>query len=287
MSTTELTGVVHELDEATYHAHPALSYSTGKHYLRSPAHYLHALHNRKERKEFDFGHAVHGLVLGTGMGVVAIPESLLASNGAVSTTAAKEFVAATRADGNVPLKIEVYEKVRACAGAVLMNTEARELLEVDGQPEVSLFATDPETGVEIRGRVDYLPAAVGLERTKPIDLKTTINATPRKIVRAIVDFDYDLQAAMYRHLVHLTRGDEMGPLVHIYVETEAPYGVQVVPLVDEGWIRGGDLKLRTVLELHAECVESGTWPAYDDGQLILAPPIWYLTDLDLYDMEVS
>lgn len=286
MSTTELTGVVHELDETTYHAHPALSYSTGKHYLRSPAHYKHALTNRKERKEFDFGHAVHGLVLGTGMGIVEIPESVLASNGAVSTMAAKEFIAAARADGKVPLKTEVFEKVRACAGAVLMNTEARELLEADGKPEVSLFATDPETGVEIRGRVDYLPEA-GPERTRPIDLKTTINATPRKIQRAIVDLDYDLQAAMYRHLVHLTRGDDVGPMVQIYVETEAPFGVQVVPLLDEGWIRGGDHKLQTILARHAECLESGTWPAYESAPLILAPPIWYLNDLDLYDMEVS
>jgi hypothetical protein len=287
MTLTELTGVVHELDEATYHAHPALSYSTGKHYLRSPAHYLHALNNRKERKEFDFGHAVHGLVLGTGMGVVEIPESVLASNGAVSTTAAKEFIANARAEGNVPLKADVFEKVRACAGAVLMNAEARQYLELDGAPEVSLFAKDPETGIEIRGRVDYLPNAIAGQRTTPIDLKTTINATPRKIVRAIVDFDYDLQAEMYRHLVHLTRGDDVGPMVQIYVETEAPFGVQVVPLVDEGWIRGGDHKLQTILARHAECLESGTWPSYESAPLILAPPIWYLNDLDLYDMEVS
>jgi hypothetical protein len=282
--TTEL---ILDMDEAEYHAHPALSYSTGKHYLRSPAHYLHALHNRKERKEFDFGHAVHGLVLGTGMGIVEIPESVLATNGAVSTTAAKEFIATARADGKVPLKTDVFEKVRACAGAVLMNAEARQYLEADGEPEVSLFAKDPETGVEIRGRVDYLPNANPGEYTKPIDLKTTINATPRKIVRAIVDFDYDLQAAMYRRLVHLTRGDDVGPMVQIYVETEAPFGVQVVPLLDEGWIRGGDHKLQTILARHAECVESGTWPSYESAPLILAPPIWYLNDLDLYDMEVS
>jgi hypothetical protein len=283
-TTTELSGVVHDLDEKVYHSHPALSYSTGKHYLRSPAHYLHELNNRKERKEFDFGHAVHGLVLGTGMGIVEIPESVLASNGAVSTTAAKEFIANARADGKVPLKADVFEKVKACANAVLMNTEARGLLEVAGEPEVSLFATDPDTGIEIRGRLDYLPDARPGERTKPIDLKTAVNATPRKIVRAIVDFDYDLQAAMYRHLVHLTRGDDVGPMVHIYVETDEPHGVQVIELADEGWIRGGDLKLQTVLERHAECMESGVWPGYDNGALILAPPIWYLIDLDLEDM---
>lgn len=279
---TTLTGVVPDLDETTYHRHPALSYSTGKHYLRSPAHYLHALNNREEKKEFDFGHAVHGLVLGTGMGIVEIPAKVLASNGAVSTTAAKTFIAEARADGKVPLKTVEFERVTACAEAVLRNTAARELLEQDGAAEVSLFATDPDTGVEIRGRLDYL---TGL---KPIDLKTTTDATPRKIVRAITDFDYDLQAAMYRHLVHLTHGGAaVEPMTHIYVETSAPHGVQVIPLADEGWIRGGDRKLRTVLERHAECVANDSWPGYESGALYLAPPIWYLTDLDLYDMEVA
>lgn len=279
-ATSELTGMVNDLDEKVYHQHPALSYSTGKHYLRSPAHYRHALTNRAEKKEFDIGHAVHALVLGTGMDIVEIPDNVLASNGAASTKAAKEFIEEARANGQVPLKADTWYQVKGAADAVLENREARRLLELPGAPEVSLFATDPDTGVEIRGRLDYL---TGL---KPIDLKTTTEATPRKIVRAITEFDYDLQAAMYRHLVALTHGvKHADPMTHIYVETGAPHGVQVVELADEGWIRGGDLKLATILERHAECVANDAWPGYDNGALILAPPIWYLTDLDLDDME--
>lgn len=281
---TVFHGLVRDLDEATYHADAGLSYSTGKHYLRSPAHYLHALHNRKERKTFDFGHAVHGIVLGVGMDIVEIPEDILATNGATSTKAAKEFLAEARAAGQVPLKTDVYTTVKAAANAVLMNTEARKHLELPGAAEVSLFAADPETGVEIRGRVDWLPDRRDGHPTSPVDLKTTVNATPRKITRAIVDFDYDLQAAMYRHLVHLTRGDDVGPMVQIYVEAEAPHGVQVVELLDEGWIQGGDLKMQAVLARHAECLKSGVWPGYPTETHILAPPMWYLADLDMEDM---
>lgn len=275
-ATSEIPGVVHDLDEQIYHAHHALSYSTGKHYLRSPAHYLHAKNNRTEKKEFDIGHAVHALVLGTGMDIVEIPDNVLASNGAASTKAAKEFIDNARANGQVPLKAETWYQVKGAADAVLDNREARRLLELPGTPEASLFATDPDTGVEIRGRLDYL---TGL---KPIDLKTTTDATPRKIVRAITEFDYDLQAAMYRRLVSLTHGDAtVDPMTHIYVETSAPHGVQVVELADEGWIRGGDLKLETVLERHAECTASGEWPGYENGTLVLAPPTWYLIDIDM------
>ncbi|WP_434080869.1 hypothetical protein [Sanguibacter sp. Z1732] len=37
------------LSDAEYHAHPALSYSTGKEYLRSPAHYKRALSHRVDK----------------------------------------------------------------------------------------------------------------------------------------------------------------------------------------------------------------------------------------------
>lgn len=284
--TATFAGLVPDLDEATYHAHPALSYSTGKHYLRSPAHYLHALNNRKEKKEFDFGHAVHGLVLGTGMGIVEIPESLLASNGAASTKDAKEFIREAREAGQVPLKADVFERVRATSDAVLLNTEARKYLELDGAPEVSLFATDLDTGVDIRGRIDYLPTPVD-GHTRPIDLKTTANATPRKIIRAITEFDYDLQASMYRHLINETDGDTVAdPMVHIYVEVDPPHGVQVVELEDMGWVIGGDNKLETILTLHAECLKSGQWPGYPSSTHQLLPPMWYLADLGIEEARI-
>jgi hypothetical protein len=276
-------GVYPDLDEQAYHAHPALSYSLGKAYLRSPAHYLYALHNRTERAEFDFGHAVHAKVLGIGMDIAVIPADILASNGATSTKAAKEFLEEARAAGKVPLKAEVVARVDAAAEAVLGNATARRYLELDGAPEVSLFATDPETGVPMRGRIDYLPHRSDGRRTFPIDLKSTTNASTDKIRRHVGDYHYDVQAAMYRRLIELARGDATGPMIQIYVEVDPPHGVNVVQLAHEEWVKGGNAKLDHILRRHAECVAANHWPAYPAGTHPIEPLPWYLDQAYSYE----
>lgn len=286
MADTKLTGrVVENLDETEYHQHPALSYSAGKHYLRSPAHYLHELHNRTEKKAYDVGHAVHAKVLGVGMGVAVIPNDVLSKSGSTGTAAAKEFIEAARAAGQVPLKAHEAERVEAAAEAVLREPYARRYLEVDGAPEVSLFATDPDTGVDIRGRVDYLPHRVEGRRTIPVDLKTTTDASTEKIRRIIGDFHYDVQGHMYRLLIKLARGDDTGPMVQIYVETDPPHGVNVVQIADEAWLEGGAIKTATILRRHAQCVAENRWPAYalTDVPHPIAPAPWYLDQAYSYE----
>ena len=272
-----MSGIQLDLPEAEYHAHPALSYSTGKHYLRSRAHYLAALADREEKSTFDVGHAIHALVLGEGMEIVEVPFD------SYRTKAAQEVRDQAYAEGKTPIKTADLEPVQRAADAVLMHPTARKWLERPGAPEVSLFATDPETGVEIRGRVDYLPDA-SKGRTSPVDLKTTVDARIHKIKRAITDYDYDLQSAIYRHLITLARGDETGPMVQIYAEKAAPYGVQVVQIAHEDWIDGGEIKLRKILERHAyHQANPDAWDGYPLGELIIEPPGYYLMDLDRLD----
>lgn len=270
-------GVFPDMDEAEYHSHPALSYSTGKEYLRSPAHYKHAIENRVEKKAYDVGHAIHALVLGKGAEIVEIPHDTY------RTKAAQEARDAAYAEGKTPLKTAELAPVQAAAEAVLANADARKFLELDGEPEVSLFATDPETGIDIRGRVDWLPHAVKGRRTFPVDLKSTNNASPAEVRKTINKFHYDVQASLYRHLIELARGDETGPMVQIYVEPDAPHGVSVVQIAHEDWIEGGTRKLRQILRRHAECVKTGVWPSYPAGVHAIEPPGWYLNDI--YDLE--
>src|SRR5665647_1017828 len=144
------------MPELEYHASPGLSSTGMKWLLRSPKHYRQNMDHRVEKAAFDLGHAVHAKVLGVGMGVAIIPEDLLASNGAASTKDAKEFIAVSRAAGLVPVKADLVAKVDAIAEAVLANPKAHALLSLDGDTEVSLFADDPDTGVHMRGRIDYL-----------------------------------------------------------------------------------------------------------------------------------
>ena len=256
-----------------YHDHPALSYSTGKALLRSPAHYLHALTSREESSTFDVGHAIHSLVLGIGAEVVEIPFD------SYRTKAARDARDRAYADGLVPMKSADLDPIREAAEAVLAHPTARAWLEREGAVELPLFATDPETGVDIRGKLDKLVDIKG--RKIPVDLKTVIDARPAKVFQSVRDQDYDLQAAMYRHLIELALSAKSGPGVIIAVEKTLPYGVAVYQLSHEDFVEAGNLKLRTILA-RAQALRDNpdAWPGYPLGTHVLTPPSFYLADLE-------
>ena len=266
-----------DMDELEYHRHPALSATGMKHLLRSPLHYRQAIDHRKEKAAFDVGHAFHAKVLGVGLDVVEIPESVLAKNGAISTTAAKDFIADARAAGQVPLKADTIAQIDVLAEAVLRNVKARRLLEIPGETEISLFATDPETGVEFRGRLDRLAGLI------PIDLKSTNDVRRGNLRRTIENFGYEVQAEAYRELIRLTTGDEPRPMQLIFAEVDAPHEVRVVQLAHEDWIEGGRVKMRAALRTFARCMETGEWPGEDDHTdeaEAIEPRPYYRTDIE-------
>lgn len=260
------------MTDGDYHEHPALSYSTGKLLLRSQQHYLHARANRETSDEFDFGHAVHALVLGVGEEIVEIPHTTY------RTKEAREMRDQAHAEGKVPLKAAEFAVVKACAEAVLAHPTARAWLDAEGETEVPLFATDPETGVEIRGKLDRL-VKLG-KRHVPVDLKTVTDAREGPTFRAVRDYDYDMQAAMYRRLVRLARHVEPSPMVLICVEKAAPHGVAVWQLAHEDIVAAGELKLATALARAKELHDGIQWLGYPLGNRVLTPPAYYLTDLE-------
>ncbi|MDF2916593.1 MAG: hypothetical protein K0S70_810 [Microbacterium sp.] len=266
--------LVDGMPEEEYHAHPALSASGMKQILRSPKHYLQSRAERVEKPEFDVGHAVHALVLGVGAPIVEVPADMLASNGALSTTRAKEFVAQARSEGKVPLKPATFQRVNGSVESVLGNPKARRLLERPGYTEVSLFARDPETDVPLRGRLDRLAGQT------IIDVKTTVDVQTHVLRRVVESFNYDLSMETYRFLHELVTGEVAEPAVLVFVEKEAPFDVRVVRLGDE-WIDGGWRKMRKAIATYRECITSSVWPGVDeqDGPIEeLSPPSWYAAE---------
>jgi hypothetical protein len=275
-TTEEPTGLVHGIPDTTYHAMPGLSATGMKWILRSPKHYRQMIDHRVDKKAFDFGHAVHAKILGVGMDVVVIPDSLLAKNGATSTLEAKAFIAQARADGLVPVKADVIAEVDAIAEAVLAHPKASALLELPGRPEVSLFGQDPETGVRLRGRIDYLTVSA-----INVDVKTTTDVRRHKLARTIADFGYDIQSEAYRHLLRIN-GLDPQPTRLIFVETDPPHEVRVVQL-DGWWIEGGQRRMRQAIDTYAQCIATNTWPGDDDqpGEPEpIEPPAYYIYDTD-------
>lgn len=274
---TEPTGLVHGLPDAEYHALPGLSATGMKWILRSPKHYRQLIDHRTEKKAFDFGHAVHAKILGVGMDVAVIPDTLLAKNGAASTLEAKAFIAEARAEGLVPVKTDTVAAVHAISEAVLTHRKASRLLTAPGSPEVSLFGTDPDTGVPLRGRIDYLTDTPAMN----VDIKTTTDVRRHKLARTIADYGYDIQSEAYRHLLRIN-GIDPEPTRLIFVETDPPHEVRVVQL-DGWWIEGGQRRMRTAIDTYAHCLNTNRWPGDDDEDgdpEPIEPPAYYVYDID-------
>jgi hypothetical protein len=212
------------------------------------------------------------MVLGVGLDIVTIPESVLASNGAASTKEAKEFIANARNDGKVPLKADVVAECNALTQSVLAHPLARALFEQKGKAEQSLFAKDPETGVWLRARADYL-TDVNDGQSSIVDLKTSVSADPRDFGRAAAEWGYDIQSEFYMHVLNLARGDKNISFRFVVVEKSAPYLVSVVEL-DAEYIVIGQTRMRRAIELFKECTEKNEWGGYPEITHLVGPPSW-------------
>lgn len=268
---SEYEGIVLDLPERDYHAHHSLSSTGARAILESPARFHYGQsHPRADKAAFDLGSAAHSKVLGTGYEIVIIPEDILAENGAVSTKAAKEFVAKTRADGKVPLKRVVAEQVQGMSEAILAHPSARALFEQEGNAEASVFATDPATGVPLRARFDYLAPTT-------VDLKTTgKEASPSGFARSVANFGYDVQYGQYIDVLEMVTG-ERREMAFVVGETEPPYLVGVYQL-DRDFSDMGVVKARSAREIYAECLATGIWPGYSDDIGFVVPPMYAIYD---------
>lgn len=278
-------GIYHDLNETTYHADPALSYTGMKHLLKSPAHYRHFMDApREEKKVFDAGHIIHALVLGTSLNLAEIPAELLSANGAASTKAARDFIALARLDGAIPVKTSEIEPLREIAEAVLAHREARELFE-GGLSEVSLFANDPRTDVPLRGRVDKVAEGFG-GRPVLVDLKTTPDADPAEFRRAIANFGYYLQATVYRHLWDTLNPDSKAlEFLIVAVSKTKPHLVSIHRM-DALYEDLGGQHMRVAIDRFKAGTESGEWPGFPPIIYDQTPPVWLLDDED-EEIQVS
>lgn len=264
-------GIHLDIEEETYHADDAFSQSQAKVLLESPARYRWQRdHPKPPSNAFDEGHAAHAKVLGVGLEVAVIPDEILAANGAISTTAAKEFVKEARERGAVPIKADVAARVDAMAEAILAHPQARRLLELPGPVEASMWWQDEGSGVHCRARVDKL--AETPDGPLNVDIKSTADASLRGFTKSCVNFGYHIQGAAYDDAVrHLTGGE--APTVLIAVEKDAPHLVAVFEFTPAD-LDLGLQRWRDACHLLAKCREDDHWPGFPDFVQTITLPPW-------------
>lgn len=259
-----------DVPDAEYHSDRlSLSASGAKTLLRSPAKFKWEQdHPRKPKKEWDFGHVAHELLLGKGAGIFVLDPAVhgLNKDGSPSkapaqTAAWKEATELARASGMVPVSRDVYEAAQAMTAAVRADPLAGPLFE-DGDAEVSAYATDPETGVRLRCRFDW---RVGnrADYVTIVDLKTTTDAEPAEFGRLAGKFGYHLAAAWYSWIAAEAYDVPIDRVsfILVAVEKEPPHLVSVTKWGADDLAVGMELR-REAIDLYHRCATDDEWPAW-------------------------
>ncbi|UVT31495.1 RecE-like exonuclease [Mycobacterium phage Sejanus] len=282
MTAPEQDGLFTRLSEDAYRADLGiLSVSSAKLLLppSCPAKFRWEQDNkRKPKKEWDFGHVTHHLVLGKGAEFEVLDPAVhgLKANGEPSekptmTTNWKKAVEDARERGKVPISLDDYTKAQAMAAEVFRHPEAARIF-AEGNAEVSLFHTDPETGMRLRGRCDWIEPDGDID-----DYKTSTTANPAELKAKFYRLGYYMQAAWYIDLAVAVGASESPRFRFVVQEKEPPYVVTVVEY-DEESIEQGRRANRQAIRLYADCLERGEWPGYSDSVVTISLPKYALQD---------
>lgn len=273
-------GLHNNVSDVDYHAdHGSLS-STGARLLlppSCPAKFREWRDNPPiPKREYTIGHVVHALVLGTGMEIVEVE----AENW--KTKAAQEARNKAYANDQAPVLTHELAECRAIAAAVLDHPTAGPLFKGKGDSEVSFYATDPATGVQLRSRVDRMYYADD-GRIWLVDLKTDRTAYPPVFARAAADHGYHFQAAWYLMVIRLLKLAADPAFVFAVVEKEPPYLPSVVEFDAEAMAEGARLA-RQAIDVYHDCQANDTWPGYEDEITPISLPPWAFNRGNLHDL---
>ena len=234
-----------------------LSYSALKQFAKSPNHYLQYVQREfVETPAMVLGSALHCLVLE--------PEKwseryITAPKFDRRTKAGKEQAEAWElaADGKTNITADQEQAAMAMCSAILSHPKATYVLR-------SLMYEMPVAGhidgIEFRGIVD------AMDGEKVVDLKTTADASPDGFRKAASNFDYHLQAAIYRRITGRKQ------YYWVVVETGAPYNVAVYKPTNES-LEAADAYLRELVQRFKEW--DGEPVGYGENIYELDLPPWH------------
>jgi len=153
--------------------------------------------------------------------------------------------------GAVLISEQEYEQASRVAAAVHAHPRAHELL-LAGQAEVPMYWADAETGIDCKGRPDYVsPAAL-------VDLKLTRNIESRPFFAQQYGLGTHLQISFYYDGLDAI-GRHVDEAYVIAAENVRPYDVAVYRVPSDLIAFGRD-EYRWLLRRLRECVETDTWP---------------------------
>jgi len=157
-----------------------------------------------------------------------------------------------------------FEKIAGMAIGLAMNAGTAHAF-TDGRPEMTAIWKDPETGIFLKARPDYLRKGLA------INYKTTKAAAFEPFMRQAWDLGYCVSAAV---CVDVMKGlGEPAPYAFVVQEKTVPYLSKAYVLTDD-YLVGGRMIYRRSLRKFADCLAAGKWDGYGDEVGTLPYPPW-------------
>lgn len=190
-----------------------------------------------------------------------------------------------RFKGLTTIKAETLTQAQNAMKFLFANEQIREFIECS-RKQVFVMAeyVDPQTKitVPIKCLIDLVPELDSPFAKDLGDLKTCRNAAPFAWNRAIFEFGYHVQAALYLDAYTAATGEDRVSFRHILQESFPPWE-PAKRILSAEFIELGRVTYRNALRRYCLCLTDGIWPGYDEeakfmieGWSLSEPEPWML-----------
>ena len=260
-----------QMTNEEYHAHKAISKSKLDAARKSGRHLYDMLHGppRESTAAFDLGTALHASALpGESVDEVAVrmPEGMKKT-----TKEGKAFVSDNK--GKIILNSSDAYVLDQMMLSLTEHPFTRSFVlgDLKGKAEQSFFCTDSETGLELKARPDFILDDYSLI----LDLKTTVDASPKGFQRSVANYRYYVQASHYLDVVESATGTRPKAFLFVAVEKSRPFGAAVY-MADQAMIDLGKQHAREDLDNIAKWMAEDNYPGYSEQVEEISLPRWML-----------
>ena len=256
-----------DLTNTAYHASVGIS-NSGLKLIgeKTPAHYFAAYRDPDRVRE-----TTRPQMIGTALHAAALEPAAFASEYIISPypdRKAAGYKAWSTAQSQIILTPGEAKNVAGMRASLQGHSRVRRLLSAPGHFEYSMYAIDPETGQLCKVRFDRL-----LLNGWAVDLKKCQDASPAGAEKAIANYGYYHQHAFYADVYEWATGASLEGFVFVFVEEDPPHAIGIY-VVDPEDVARGRAQYRAALDVYAQCLESGHWPAYTETPTQISLPHW-------------
>lgn len=255
-------------DEMYHSDRRAVNSSSLKRMIKSPRAFYYTFFLGKDEEPTEamkFGTLAHmALLQGSKFQeqYVVMPEIIGYTKAGLPTTSAnaldvqekKRAWLADQPPGAIITTAEDRDRLFAMIDSVLSHEQASKLLS-KGKPEIAGYWRDPETGILLRIKPDFLPFDVSVA----LDVKTTQDCVWDEFRRSVESLRYDFQTMMYDEGIFQITGIRPEHRVWLTIESKAPYEVACYEVPPQ-YEATGRYEFRAQLRRLKECAMRNEWP---------------------------